>query len=157
MSRHGFARSFTELVVYQKARAFSRLVFEVSKDFPKEEDYSLTSQIRRSARSIGAQIAESWAKRRYEKHFVSKLTDADGEQMETLHWIITAEDCGYLDENLACELRERCEEIGRIIGKMIRVSGSFCNADWGAVQEAPPEYGSESSEPLEDFFESGEE
>ena len=71
--------SFHDLVVYQKARTFSREIFLLTRSFPKEETYSLTDQIRRSSRSIGANIAEAWAKRRYEKHFVSKLTDADGE------------------------------------------------------------------------------
>ena len=83
MTELNHARSFRDLAVYQKARTVSRSIFELSKDFPKEETYSLTDQIRRASRSIGAQIAEAWAKRRYERHFVSKLTDADAEQMET--------------------------------------------------------------------------
>src|SRR5215467_12311010 len=82
-----YARSFKELRVYQKAREVSQAVFRISKAFPKEETYSLTDQFRRAARSVGAQIAEAWAKRRYERHFVSKLTDADGEQMEAQHWV----------------------------------------------------------------------
>jgi len=61
--------------------------------FPKEETYALTDQVRRSSRSDGAQIAEAWAKRRYQKHFVSKLTDAIGEELETQHWIEAAQDC----------------------------------------------------------------
>jgi four helix bundle protein len=73
------------LRVYLKAKEVSKTVFEVTKRFPKEEMYSLTDQFRRAARSIGAQVAEAWAKRRYEKHFISKLTDADAEQMETEH------------------------------------------------------------------------
>src|SRR4029077_18938042 len=81
-----YARSFKDLRVYQKAREVSQAVFKLSKGFPKEETYSLTDQIRRAVRSIGAQIAEAWGKRRYEKHFVSKLTDADAEQLETQHW-----------------------------------------------------------------------
>ena len=90
------AESFRDLVVYQKARAVARRFFELSKSFPREELYSLTDQGRRSSRSIGAQIAEAWAKRGYERHFSSKLTDADGEQQETQHWVDTALDCGYL-------------------------------------------------------------
>ncbi|MCL4179396.1 MAG: four helix bundle protein [Verrucomicrobia bacterium] len=82
-----YARSFKDLRVHQKAREVSQVVFKLTKTFPKEEMYSLTDQIRRSARSVGAQIAEAWGKRRYEKHFVSKLTDADAEQMETQHWV----------------------------------------------------------------------
>ena len=91
------ARCFRDLIVYRKAREVSRLIFEVSKSFPKEETYSLIDQVRRSSRSIGAQIAEAWGKRRYEKHFISKLTDADAEQLETQHWLETAVDSDYLD------------------------------------------------------------
>ena len=69
----------------------------ISRAFPKEEKVALSDQIRRSSHSIGANIAEAWVKRRYEAHFVSKLTDADGEQYETQHWIETAVECGYLD------------------------------------------------------------
>jgi four helix bundle protein len=85
MSSLPHAESFRDLIVYQKARQLSKEIFQVTKSFPREETYSLTDQIRRSSRSIGAQIAEAWAKRRYEKHFLSKLTDADGEQQETQH------------------------------------------------------------------------
>jgi hypothetical protein len=82
MSDLKHAGSFRDLIVYQKSRQLQRNVRKVSMSFPRDEQFSLTSQIRRSSRSIGANIAESWAKRRYEKHFISKLTDADGEQME---------------------------------------------------------------------------
>jgi four helix bundle protein len=81
-----YARSFRDLLVYQRAFIVSQRIFNLSKGFPEEEKYALTSQIRRASRSIGANITEAWAKRRYERHFVSKLTDADGEQMETQHW-----------------------------------------------------------------------
>ena len=74
------AKSYKELEVYKLARQLSKEIYEITKGFPKEEMYSLTDQIRRSSRSVGAQIAEAWAKRKYEKHFISKLTDADGEQ-----------------------------------------------------------------------------
>ena len=79
MTELNHAKSFRDLVVYQKAKKVSRAIFELSKSFPKEETYSLIDQIRRASRSIGAQIAEAWAKRRYARHFVSKLTDADAE------------------------------------------------------------------------------
>jgi four helix bundle protein len=91
-----FVNSFRDLLVYKKSRMLSREIFRLTKKFPKEEAYSLIDQIRRSSRSVGAQIAEAWAKRRYEKHFISKLTDADGEQHETQHWIGIALDCGYI-------------------------------------------------------------
>lgn len=87
-----YVKSFRDSEVYKLARQLSREIFEISNKFPKQEMYSLTDQIRRSAHSVGAQIAEAWAKRRYEKHFVSKLTDADGEQLETQHWIEMALD-----------------------------------------------------------------
>jgi four helix bundle protein len=79
------AKSFRDLEVYKLSRELSKKILQLSIGFPKEETYSLTDQVRRSSRSVGSQIAEAWAKRRYEKHFVSKLTDADGEQQETQH------------------------------------------------------------------------
>ncbi len=115
-----YARSFKELRVYQKAREVSRAVFKVTKGFPKEEMYSLTDQVRRSARSVGAQIAEAWGKRRYEKHFVSKVTDADAEQMETQHWVGEALDCGYVSAAEAAQLNSALEEIGRMLNSMVQ-------------------------------------
>jgi four helix bundle protein len=114
-----YARSFKDLRVYQKAREVSRVVFKLSKAFPREEMYSLTDQVRRAARSVGAQIAEAWGKRRYEKHFVSKLTDADAEQMETQHWVGEALDCGYLSETDAGQLNSGLEEVGRMLNSMM--------------------------------------
>lgn len=81
------AKSYRDLKVYKLSRELLKDIFDLSKTFPKEETYSLTDQIRRSSRSVGGQISEAWAKRRYEKHFVSKLTDADGELQETQHWL----------------------------------------------------------------------
>jgi len=135
MSGLAHAKSFKELVVYQKCRQLSKGIFEISAGFPRDEVYSLTSQIRRSSRSIGAQIAEAWAKRRYEKHFVSKLTDADGEQMETQHWLETAVDCGYLSGSQIKPALERCAEIGRLLGGMIAKADLFCNPDALALRE----------------------
>jgi four helix bundle protein len=126
MSELGHARSFRDLLVYRKARAVAKEVFEISKGFPKEEMYSLTNQVRRSSRSIGGQIAEAWAKRRYERHFISKLTDADGEQLETQHWIDTAEDCGYLPSLRTTQLNNELSEIGRMLGSMIKKAEQFC-------------------------------
>jgi four helix bundle protein len=88
--------------------------------------YSLTDQIRRSSRSVGAQIAEAWGKRKYEKHFVSKLTDADAEQLETQHWIETATDCLYLTIESSGNLLARYFSIGRMLNSMIKKSESFC-------------------------------
>jgi len=80
-----YVNSFHDLNVYKSARGLAKQIFEITKTFPKDEIYSLTSQIRRSSRSVGAQVAEAWGKRDYIKHFESKLTDADGEQLETQH------------------------------------------------------------------------
>ena len=121
-----YARSFKELRVYQKAREVSNEVFRRSKAFPKEETYSLTDQFRRAARSVGAQIAEAWGKRRYEKHFVSKLSDADAEQMETQHWVDEALDCGYLTVLEATQLNSNLEDIGRMLNSMMEKSECFC-------------------------------
>ena len=88
-----FVKYYQELEVYKFSRKLSKEIFEITRKFPKEEMYSLTDQIRRSSRSVGAQIAEAWGKRRYEKHFISKLTDADAERLETQHWIEIAFDC----------------------------------------------------------------
>ena len=126
MSQLEYARSFRDLLVYQKVRSVAKEVFELTKDFPKEERYSLTDQVRRSSRSVGAQIAEAWAKRRYPNHFLSKLTDSDGELQETLHWLRTATDCGYIDKDLALELSELTATIGKQLGAVMKKHESFC-------------------------------
>ncbi len=134
------ASGFRELLVYQKARELARTIYGLTASFPKEEMYSLTDQIRRSSRSIGANLAEAWAKRRYEKHFVSKLTDADGEQQETQHWIDTAMDCGYWTSENATMLQQKCEEIGRLLGGMMIKAEMFCGNSPRALRESPAEY-----------------
>jgi len=133
------ASGFWELRVYQVARRLAQDVFRMTVPFPRDEMYSLTGQIRRSSRSIGANIAEAWAKRRYEKHFLSKLTDADGEQQETQHWIEMALDCGYWTVDEGSMLRERCQEIGRMLGGMMAKSGLFCG-EYRTMREATTEY-----------------
>ncbi len=112
-------QSFDELEVYRLAFAVQQEIFELSKRFPKEEAYSLTDQIRRSSRSVGANIAEAWRKRRYPAHFASKLTDSDGENAETQHWLRTAEACQYLDTSVVEVLLEKTREIGAKLGRMI--------------------------------------
>lgn len=121
-----FVKEYTELEVYKFSRKLSKEIFEVTKKFPKEEMYSLTDQVRRSSRSIGAQIAEAWGKRRYEKHFISKLTDSDGERLETQHWIETALDCSYITKETYSDLLAKCESTGRMINSMIEKSYLFC-------------------------------
>jgi four helix bundle protein len=126
MSGLKHADSFRDLIVYQKSRELQREVFKLTKLFPKEETYSLTDQVRRSSRSVGANITEAWAKRRYEKHFISKLTDSDGEQMETQHWIETALECEYIDQKTSDKLVDRCMEIGRMLNGMMDKAEMFC-------------------------------
>lgn len=117
--------SFRDLNVYVEACALDLAVFNQSRRFPKEELYSLTDQVRRSSRSIGANLAEAWAKRRYPAHFVSKLTDSDGELQETRHWLGRALAYGYLPLVALQELEERCDRIGGMLGKMMQNPGKF--------------------------------
>ena len=134
------AASFRDLLVYQKARELQRELFLVSRTFPREESFSLTDQMRRSSRSIGANIAEAWGKRRYEAHFVSKLTDSDSEQYETQHWIETAADCRYLDPQQAAVLVDKCKAVGRLLGGMMDKSGLFCGKPPKTLRESSAEY-----------------
>ncbi len=144
MSHLPHASNFRDLIVYQKSRQLAQDIYILSKQFPRDETYSLTDQIRRSSRSAGAQIAESWGKRRYEKHFVSKLSDADAEQYETQHWLEVATDCGYLSSNQSKKLINQCTEIGRLLGSMMAKSNQFCNPN--AFREPAPEYFTNTSQ-----------
>jgi four helix bundle protein len=121
-----FVKGFRDLEVYKLARQLSKEIFEISMKFPNEEMYSLTDQVRRSSRSVGAQIAEAWGKRRYQKHFVSKLTDAVGEELETQHWIEAAQDCAYLSPETSTGLLEKYDTLGKMLNSMINKSASFC-------------------------------
>lgn len=108
-----------DLKVYQLGHALAMEIFQLSKAFPPEERYSLTDQIRRSSRSICANIAEAYRKRQYPNAFVSKLSDADAEASETLVWLGFARDCNYLTEEQHAGLVMRYEEVGRMLGSMI--------------------------------------
>jgi four helix bundle protein len=118
-------KSAKDLTVYKKAYELAMQIFNASKNFPKEEQYSLTDQIRRSSRSVCSNLRESWAKRRYEAHFVSKLTDADGENSETGTWLDFAHDCGYLSKHDHEVFIEKCQEVGAMLGSMINDPSSF--------------------------------
>jgi len=118
-------KSAKDLIVYQKAYALAMEIFEASKNFPAEEKYSLIDQIRRSSRSVCTNLREAWAKRRYEDHFVSKLTDADGENGETETWLDFACDCLYLSNAQHAMLTEKCREVGAMLGSMINDPSSF--------------------------------
>ena len=114
------------LEVYQLAFSLQQRLFDLSKAFPREEAYSLTDQMRRSSRSVGANLSEAWAKRHYLAHFRAKLTDADGEKEETLHWIASAHACGYLDSPTTQTLVADYMIVGRQLGTMIRDAESWC-------------------------------
>ena len=118
--------SWHDLEAYQNSFALQQMIFELSKGWPKSETYSLIDQIRRSFRSIGSNITEAWAKRRYPAHFVSKLTDSDGELQETLHWLASAEACGYITSENSTKLQIQAATIGRQLGSMINKHQSFC-------------------------------
>ena len=116
---------FKELLAYKKAFDLSMKIFELSKSFPKEEKYSLTDQVRRSSRSVCANIAEAYRKRRYPKHFISKLTDSDGENSETNTWLDFALACKYISDNDYNNFSNQSKEIGKLINYMINNPGKF--------------------------------
>jgi len=117
--------SAKELTVYTKAYDFAMKIFLLSKSFPNEERYALTGQIRRSFRSVCLNLREAWAKRRYEAHFISKLTDCDGENSETDSSLDFARDCGYINEQQHIELTSLNKEVGKMLGSMINNPSSF--------------------------------
>jgi four helix bundle protein len=121
--------SAKDLDVYKKAYTLAMRVFEMSRSFPTEERFALTGQVRRSSRSVCLNLREAWAKRRYEAHFVSKLTDCDGENSETDSSLDFARDCGYLSVEQHTELASLSREIGRMLGSMISKPGPFLASD----------------------------
>lgn len=110
---------FKELIVYKKAFTLAMEVYEVSKSFPKEEKYSLTDQIRRSSRSVCANVAEAYRKRLYVKHFISKLTDSDAENSETIVWLDFSSECDYLSKEKHEKLTQEAIEIGKLLNYMM--------------------------------------
>ena len=114
------AKSAKDLRVYKQAYALAMEIFEISKGWPKEEKYALTDQIRRSSRAVCANLREVWSKRRYEAHFISKLTDVDAEINETDTWLDFARDCQYLTEQDHSRLVIQCNEVGGMIGSMLK-------------------------------------
>ena len=116
---------FRELIAYQKAFDLLMEIFTLSKSFPFEEKYSLTDQIRRSSRSVCANIAEAYRKRRYVNHFISKLTDSDAENSETNVWLEFSLKCGYISQEKYSDLCTRNIEVGKIINYMINNPGKF--------------------------------
>ena len=121
--------SAKDLEVYKKAFKLAMTVFELSKTFPSEERFALTGQIRRSSRSVCLNLREAWAKRRYEAHFVSKLTDCDGENSETDSSLDFALKCGHISSEQHGDLTATCEEVGRMLGSMIKSPIAFLTSD----------------------------
>jgi four helix bundle protein len=117
--------SVENLIVYKKAYESAMEIFELSKLFPKEEVYSLTDQIRRSSRSVCANIGEAYRKRIYPKSFISKLTDADGECTETIIHLSFAKDCGYIDNIKFETIKNKYAEVGKILGAIINNPENF--------------------------------
>jgi four helix bundle protein len=118
-------REHTELEVYQKGFDAAMSIFEMSKKFPKEETYSLTDQIRRSSRSVCANLAEAWRKRRYKAAFIAKLSDAESEAAETQVWLEFATQCSYLQRDRASDLYQAYDEILRMFVAMINKPQSW--------------------------------
>ena len=118
-------RSFRELRAYKAAFELQQTIFKATKSWPTEERYSLTDQVRRSSRSIGANISEAWAKRKYPAHFVSKLSDADGELQETSHWLATALACKYISASEHLSFEQEMETVGGMLGRMMQMPEKF--------------------------------
>ncbi len=119
------SKGYRDLIVYKKAFALAMNVFQTSKEFPKEERYALTDQIRRSSRSVCSCIAEAYRKRQYPRHFVSKLSDADSENGETVVWIEFADGCEYITVEKKFEIETLSEEVGRMLNSMIQNPEKF--------------------------------
>ena len=117
--------TFKDLIVYKIAFKLAMEIFNISKSFPAEEKFGLTSQIRRSSRSVCSNIAEGYRKRKYEAHFMSKLSDADMENTETKVWLDFALECRYLDDSNHLRLYKQSEEIGKLLSYMIKNPKKF--------------------------------
>lgn len=116
---------FRELKAYQKSFKLAMEIFEITKTFPLDEKYSLTDQIRRSSRSVCANIGEAYRKRIYVKHFVSKLSDSDAENTETQVWLDFSLSCKYITKEKYSDLLLKSEEIGKLINYMMNNSEKF--------------------------------
>ena len=122
----GAVRDFRELRVYQASREAARILFEISKRFPSDERFSLTDQIRRSSRSVGANIAEGWRKRRYPQAFISKLSDADTEAAEVQSWLDHALNCCYITKEVFDDLDSRYHHISAQLCPMMDRPEQWC-------------------------------
>jgi four helix bundle protein len=122
--------SAKDLTVYCKAYELAMRMFELSRHFPAEERFALTGQIGRSSRSVCLNLREAWAKRRYEAHFISQLTDCDGENSETESSLDFARDCRYITEEQHYELTSLYREVGKMLGRMIHTPRAFLTSDF---------------------------
>jgi len=122
-------QSAKDLTVYRLAYKLAMDIFELTKRFPPEEKFSLSSQIRRSSRSVCLNLREAWAKRRYKAHFLSKLSDCDDENSETDSSVDFARDCEYISTDEHRALTSKCGEIGRMLSGMMKKSSSFLSHD----------------------------
>ena len=113
------ATNFKELSAYRKAFDLAMQIFEISKRFPKEEIYALTDQVRRSSRSVCANLSEAFRKKRYPQYFIAKCADSDAENSETQVWLDFALKCNYLSHDEYQALHSESEEIGRLLHHMI--------------------------------------
>ncbi len=121
-----YATSFRDLHVYQKGMELARNIFLLSKQFPSEEKYSLTDQIRRSSRSITANIAEAWGKRNYQAHFISKLSDSLSETFETQTWLDHALNCSYISQQDFKSADDLCNFVAAMIRNTSAKANQFC-------------------------------
>ena len=130
-------RHFTDLEAWRKSYELGLEGFPLSKTWPAEERYALTDQVRRSSRSIGANLAEAWGKRRYEAAFVAKLTDADAGAHETEHWLINAQAHSYISAADLNKLRALLDEVGRMLGSMIARPAPFLTKPSPSAKSGP--------------------
>ncbi len=116
---------FKDLTVYKKGFSLAMEIFEMSKKFPKEETYSLTDQIRRCSRSVCTNVAEGYRKRRYPKHFISKVSDSDSENSETQVWLEFALACEYITSEIFDDFNSKSLEVGRLLNHMMENPGKY--------------------------------
>lgn len=138
--------SFRDLRVYKKAFQAARTIFRCTESWPKEERYALTDQIRRSSRSVFTNVAEAWRKRRYPKHFISKLSDADAEAAETRAWLDAAFDHDYISQSTYEDLDAKYDTISGSLVKMMSNSDRWCGPATQVEEERIP-YDTEERNP----------
>lgn len=127
----GRIESFRDLRVYRLSLHEAKRIFALTQDFPADERYSMTDQVRRSPRAVGAMLAEAWARRRYRADFVNKVSQALGEAMETQAWLDHARSSGYLDQERYEKHDEAWQHVGAMLNRMIQRANDFCGTASG--------------------------